>query len=230
MFDISNAVSKRALVISPHADDEVIGCGGTIARLADLGWPVRVLVMACGGIRHRHLQEMATVEERSAELRNAARVLGVSETNILFPGQDMALDTMAQAKIVAALDREIDTFAPDIVLIPLPDTNVDHSVTHLAAMAALRPTAHGGLAGTVLGYDTATSFWGGSQAPHGWLFVDIQDQLARKIAALRCYKSQIQKAPHPVSAESLELRARAMGMACGRAVAERFALLRAVIG
>jgi LmbE family N-acetylglucosaminyl deacetylase len=226
MLGLEEKIS-RVLVIAPHADDEVLGCGGTIARLAEWGCSITVLVMACGGIRHRHLPLQTSLQDRVVEFTASCNVLGISPAPILYPEMDMALDTIPQTKLVERLDIEIERLEPQMVLLPQSDANGDHHATYTAAMAALRPGAHRCVR-QALAYETTVGFWSGSANMH-WLYVDITDQLERKIAALKCYRSQLRPLPHPASLEAVRHRAQVAGLECGTSAAERFKVLRIVI-
>jgi LmbE family N-acetylglucosaminyl deacetylase len=123
-------IPKRILIISPHADDEVIGCGGMIALASKEGIEVTIIVMATGGVKHCHLHEKATTENRITELKASASSLGVSITKVLFPEKDMKLSTIPELEIVTMLDTVLNDNEYDECYIPEPNHNLDHRITY----------------------------------------------------------------------------------------------------
>jgi LmbE family N-acetylglucosaminyl deacetylase len=136
----------------------------------------------------------------------------------------MRLESVPMFDLVSALDTILDE-GYDEVYLPLLDHNADHRRTHEAALAALRPGARPTPA-MVAVYETASIESPASTA--GWLYVDIAHCIESKIAALRCYASQIQEYPHPRSVDAVRRMAEFRGAEIGREVCERFALLRVV--
>jgi len=196
--------ANNILVISPHADDEVIGCGGMIARACKYGINVTVVVMATGGVKHCHLMEMTSTEIRTSELNLCAHRLGVSRTQILFPGKDMSLHTIPSLELVSALDIVLDECEYDECYIPEPSHNSDHRITFESAMAALRPGARRHPL-TVATYESTTSgWWNKSVFGGGQLYVDITSTIENKFHAFEAYQSQIHSFPHPVSLGALK--------------------------
>lgn len=219
---------RRVLVIAPHADDEVIGCGGMIAGLCASGAAVDVVVMSAGGVRHRHHAEAMPARQRTSELVASAAVLGVRQTTILFSGKEMLMDTLPQRDLVSALDAVLDALAYDEVFVPPRDQNADHRACHDAALSALRLGARAAPS-LIATYETAPeSSWGAAQASSPTLFVDISDFWETKMRALACYASQVRPPPHPRSAETLATMAAFRGAQCGARMAEAFQVLRMV--
>jgi len=211
-------------VIAPHADDEVIGCGGTIAKAVAGGARIDLVVMAVGGVRHRHLNEAVSTEQREAELAASSKVLGITQAKVLYSGHEMRLERVPMYDLVSALDAILDEGYDEVYLPPL-DHNADHRRTHDAAVAALRPGARPTPAMIAI-YETVGT--GPPSPAAGWVYVDIADPIESKLAALRCYASQIQEYPHPRSVDAIRRMAESRGAEIGREACERFALLRMV--
>ena len=218
------SASRRVLVIAPHADDEVIGCGGTIARATRQGDEVVLIVMAAGGIQHRHTGVVTTTAERSAEMWEASRHLGILDSRILFPDFDMRLESLPMLRIVTALDEILETGPFDECYIPTPGHNLDHRLTHDACLAALRPGGPQRVAMVAL-YENTYPGWSSRSGAGGRLYVDIASTLDAKVAALGAYKSQVREYPHPTSVEAVRRLAAMRGLECGREAAERFQIL-----
>jgi LmbE family N-acetylglucosaminyl deacetylase len=218
---------RRILVIAPHGDDEVLGCGGMIARAAADGAEITVAIMATGGIKQYHLSAEASVDERMLEIYAASTILGVRDTRVLFPGYEIRLETLPMLQLVTALDEILAENAYDECFIPEPSHNLDHTLTHQAALAAFR-------LGSTTTPDLIAAFEGtrpGWQSPAGAggdLFVNITSTVDAKVAALEAYGSQIRQYPHPTSTEALRRLAAMRGMEAGLDYAERFRVLRLV--
>jgi N-acetylglucosamine malate deacetylase 1 len=215
---------KNILVVAPHADDEAVGCGGTIARMADDGHYVDVVVVATGGVTHTHTGIESSVRERVDELNRAAEVLGVSDTLLLYPDMDMRMDTVPRIDVVTKIEGVLKKRNYDEVYFPQPGFNHDHTVAFEATFAALRmPTVE--LAAT---YEYTFSGWNYYGQSCGAMYVDISDYLDQKLAAMRAYKSQIRDAPHPCSEYAVTALARLRGVECGIFAAEMFNVRRMI--
>lgn len=201
----------RLLVVAPHADDEVVGCGGLIARAVKEGHKVDVVIGSIGGLLHRHLKELATVEERKQELHRAAEILGVADVTVLFEGYDMRLDTVAQVDIVTKLDAILDR-GYDEVYFPYPSHNHDHQEMYRATFAALRHTVGRKSPRLSALYEYAFIGWNPSDIRGGKMYVDISDYLDVKVRAFEAYKSQLRDAPHPCSCHGIRVLAQMRGL------------------
>jgi LmbE family N-acetylglucosaminyl deacetylase len=225
---------KSILVLAAHPDDEVLGCGGTIARLASQGGRVHVAYLADGvSSRGRDSGEAAAgnaeLAERRAAARRACEILGATCVHFGdFP--DNRLDSVALLDIVQPVEALIARYAPDTVLTHhAGDLNVDHRRTFEAALTACRPQPRHPVK-TLLSFEVPSSTeW---QAPGGacaftpnW-FVDISASLDRKLAALAAYEKELRAWPHPRSRQGVEALARWRGATVGVEAAEAFLLGR----
>jgi LmbE family N-acetylglucosaminyl deacetylase len=218
----------RILVVAPHADDEVAGCGGMIARRTATGHTVDLVVMATGGLHHRHLSRAATLAERYEEMAKAAAILGLNSARVLYEGLDMRLDTLPLLDLVSKLDGILDNGSYDQVFIPYSSHNHDHQVTYTACIGALRPGARKEAPKLIALYEYVYAGWPPVAVPGGRWYFDITGFLNKKIAAFEAYASQVKPWPHPCSPRALELLAATRGMECGHEHAELFYLLRLV--
>lgn len=219
---------ERALVIAPHPDDEVLGCGGTIARLAAMGRHVEILIATCGQPPQFDADQ---VERVRAEARRAHATLGAAHTHFLdLPAA--ALDRMARAEINQAIATVIRESRPDALFLPfVGDLHFDHQLIFDAAMVAARPI------GTdyprrILAYETvsetnwAAPYLAPSFQPN--LFVDISEYIGRKIEAFGQFESQVRQFPNERSFETLQALAQVRGSCVSRQAAEAFVLIREV--
>jgi LmbE family N-acetylglucosaminyl deacetylase len=220
----------RILTVAAHPDDETLGAGGTMARLAAASHEVHVCILTEGvTARHRHmdLQEECAVR--------ACEVLGVSD--VVFCGlPDQRLDSLPLLDIITPIEKCVGEIRPDLVFTHFShDANQDHRAVFQATLVATRPMADTGVA-TVLCYETASStewaapFAGNVFSPN--LFVDISTTLPVKLDAMRAYEQtfsgEMRPFPHPRSYQALEAISRRHGATAGVAAAEAFMLVRHV--
>jgi LmbE family N-acetylglucosaminyl deacetylase len=227
MLDLTRPGS-RALVIAPHPDDEVLGAGGTMARLAEGGLEVVVLVVTQGKPPAYPPQQVERVRAEAAE---AHRHLGVARTVWLdFPAAGLA--ETPHGALNQAIGRVVAECDPQLMLVPFPgDIHVDHQRVFTSALVAARP--HQAIyPATVLAYETMSETnWNAPYLTPAFVpnvFVDISDQLARKLGAMALFRSQVRPAPHERSLDSLRALATLRGATVHREAAEGFVLVRHV--
>jgi len=219
---------RRALVIAPHPDDEVLGCGGTMMRLAQLGAEVHVAILT-KAMPPRFRPEISEAGRREA--REAHKLLRVADTHLMdFPAAE--LDTVPHAQLNAALGELMGRVAPDTLFIPfVGDVHLDHQLVFLSSMVAARPRLGAGPA-RVLSYETLseTNWYAPGVTPTFApnVYVDISEQLDAKITAFQCYASQVKKAPDERSVEAIRSLAILRGATVHRSAAEAFMLLREI--
>jgi N-acetylglucosamine malate deacetylase 1 len=220
----------RVLVISPHADDETFGCGGTMARAVALGAEVYVMVVSVADLQHYSAEfGQVTGDRRASEFQRAMDTLGVKGTDILFTDEQshLRIDHMPRRDLVAKMEREsplaIDNLKPDVLLFPAVSYNQDHEAVYKAVYAACRPhlPCDKPFVRVVLSYDQPQLAWNHTKF-HPNLYVDISEFLDRKLAAYRCHASQIRPEPHHASVENVERLARLRGSEVSVAAAEAF--------
>lgn len=220
--------TRRALVIAPHPDDEVLGCGGTIARLADSGCEVEVLIVTRGK-PPRFKDADAQCVRRETEAAHA--VLGVKRTRFAdFPAAE--LDCVAHADLNRALADLVADAAPDTLFLPfIGDIHLDHQLVFTAGLVAARPTLPS-FPARVLAYETLSETnWYAAGITPGFcpnVYVDISDHCERKLAAFAAYRSQVRPFPHERSVEALRALALLRGATVQRSAAEAFMLIREI--
>lgn len=219
---------QRALVVAPHPDDEILGCGGTMARLAEMGKEVHVAIATRG---RPPLFPAEGVEAVWAEARTAHNHLGVTETHSLdFPAAE--LDRVPHLELNRAVGALVARIAPDTLFLPfIGDIHLDHQLIFTSGLVAARPRAPD-YPVRVLCYETLSETnWYAPYVTPGFspnLFLDISVQLERKLGAFACYHSQVQAFPSERSMESLKALAMLRGSTVHREAAEAFLLLREV--
>jgi len=229
-------MENRILVVAAHPDDEVLGCGGTIARHAELGDKVHVLILAEGTTsrdtvrdtagRSREIEALQSAVQRSAELLGAEppRFAG-------FP--DNRMDEVALLDVIKTVEAVVGEVRPSIVYTHHGgDLNVDHRIVHQAVVTACRPLPESPVRSlyafeTVSSTEWASETLGQSFRPTR--FVDIATHLDRKLQALESYTSEMRSFPHPRSRENVVALARHRGACAGIAAAEAFMVIREIV-
>lgn len=222
------------LVLAAHPDDEVLGCGGTIAKLADAGARVHIAFLA-DGVYSRQADSLAQQEEllaRRTAAQKACSILGAQSVSFgEFP--DNRMDTVPLLDIAQAVEMLVKTHQPDTVFTHhAGDVNIDHRRLHEAVVVACRPQP-GHPIKTLLCFEVASSTeWqlpgSGPVFVPNW-FVDISATLARKMLALEVYASEVRAWPHPRSLQGIEHLAHWRGATVGVVAAEAFMLGRQLV-
>ncbi len=221
----------RVLVIAPHADDETLGMGGTLARLAAAGQRVTVAVLTGHGPDPHPLWGPESWQTVRAEARRAMDVLGVEE--LVF--EEVPAARVAEEppwRLNQVTDRLVREVAPDVLYVPFPfDLHKDHREIFHSLSVAWRPSAeHGRRVREVHCYETVSeTHWNAPYVEPGFLptcWVDISAELELKLRAAACYESQLRPAPDARSLEALEALARWRGSQMGMAAAEAFVTVR----
>ena len=222
------------LVVAAHPDDEILGCGGTMTRLAGEGHEVRIAILAEGmssRYAHREDADQQQLQHLHARAQQAADKVGAKELVLCKP-PDNRLDTVPLLDVVKMVEDLVARFRPEIIYTHHPgDLNVDHGVVHRAVLTATRPMT-GQCVRDVYAFEVPSSTeWAFQRLEPSFrpnVFVDIADSLETKIAALACYDTETRKFPHPRSPEALRAIATRWGSVVGLQAAEAFELIRSV--
>lgn len=226
---------KVAVVFAPHADDEILGAGGFIAKASAAGWHVDILFATVAGYHSAQRGDTSSGEARIAEVKKAMHVVGARNFEVFQPRDSsvdchLRLDTVPQIELVSFIERYLRTIRPSMAIMPCRGHyHQDHRALADAAVAALRPAPDAQLpfVPVVLAYGHAAAGWGGVAydfKPN--FFVDITDVIDTKIQALACYESQLCELPHPRSLEAVRQNAAAWGAFTGSAYAEPYECVR----
>ncbi len=223
----------RVLVIAPHADDDVLGCGGVISRLVREGADVSVAVMTSGNAGDPDLFPLAGTLQGRKEAIESHKVLGVKDTFFYdFPAP--RLDTYPSYKISIAIEERIRELEADTIFVPhRGDLHKDHRVVFEAALVAARPINDNPVK-RIFTYETLSETeW---SSPYGddvffpTVFIEIQEQdLEKKLAAFKCYSPpRRQIPPHPRSIEGIRNLAKLRGATISSGYAEAFCSIREI--
>lgn len=223
----------KILIVVAHPDDEVLGCGGTIAKYAEDN---EIYILFLGeGITSRYSKRQDAPENELAELkekaRKAGKLLEVQDTFFLdLP--DQRFETIPLLEIIKKVEEFIRKIEPQIIFThSSTDLNLDHRITFNAVLTAARPIKTCSVK-EVYSFEVPSSTeWSfqrinGVFAPN--VFEDVSSTIEKKVQALHAYESEMRKFPHPRSLEGIKILAQKRGMEVGTKFAEAFELIRRV--
>lgn len=224
----------NVLVFAPHPDDEVLGCGGTVAGYANGGNDVYVCIVTSGfppiyEKEHRIARENGWPHSQYPDIMKAHKLLGIKETFFLqFP--TVMLESVPRYELNGRIGELVRQLAPEVVFIPhFGDMQRDHTLVSEAVMVAVRPK-YEAAARYVYSYETLSETeWNIPHASNTFIpntFVNIEPYLDKKLEAMNCFVTQICDFPNPRSTEAAEALAKLRGSTMGARAAEAFCLIR----
>lgn len=223
-------VSKTILIVAAHSDDEVLGCGGTIARHVNEGNTVHAVFMT-NGVSSRLSSVPSDELRRINSMQTAKKILGIKSVKCLkYP--DNRMDIIPFLEIVQSLEKEIEKIKPQIIYTHFAeDLNIDHKITHNAVITAARPSPDQSVK-EIYGFEVLSSTeWSASRnycfIPQ--VFNNISIYLEKKIEAINAYRHELRDKPHSRSIEHIEVLARHRGYTVGFDAAEAFIVYRMLL-
>lgn len=225
-------MKDKVLVVAAHPDDEVLGCGGTVARLANDGCEVYTLIL-CRGIAGRYENGDAEkikseIEELKKQTHAANETIGVKEVFFHdFP--DNRFDTIALLDLVKVIEQVKDSIKPDIVFTHCAgDLNIDHQITYKAVLTATRPLSEETVR-QIYSFEVLSSTeWNYPMTFSPDVFFDISSTLDTKLKAMSEYKSELREFPHPRSLQAIKLSAEYWAIQVGLRYVEAFKAVRII--
>ena len=216
----------NVLVIAPHPDDEILGCGGTIAKHVENGHSVYVAIVTKGC-------EPIFPPEQVIQVRNecekADELLGVKETIFMdFPAA--MLETVSRFELNGAFIKLVQSIRPDIVYLPhRGDMQLDHKMVVDAAMVALRPK-YNHVVKKIYAYETLSETgWDLPNTTNEFIpnsYNNISEYLDKKIEALSMFESQVAEFPDARSLDAVKALAMYRGATMSMKAAEAFIIIR----
>ncbi|OED38706.1 hypothetical protein AB833_18645 [Chromatiales bacterium (ex Bugula neritina AB1)] len=232
--------NKTALVIAPHPDDEVFGCGGLIAKMIRQNCKVYVLYVTVGETRDFSNKGSSGPQERIKEIENVADFYQFEDYELALPGNEyhLKLDSLPNSKLISLIERDarcsLQNVKPDILIAPdHDDYNQDHRALYSAVITATRPAEarfkH--FQPLVITYELPYSNWGHSESPERPnLYVELTDEdFARKVEALKFYSSQLKSENSPLSVNGITIQAKYRGLQTQSNYAEAFKIKRLIV-
>jgi len=224
----------NVLVIAAHPDDELLGCGGTAARLAQEGHTVYMSILG-EGITSRSTKredaDSSALKELKGCSQRVADLLGVKELS-MHGLPDNRFDTLPLLDVVKIVEGLIDRWRPTAIYTHhAGDLNIDHHVVSRAVLTATRPMS-GHPVRELYTFEIASSTeWAFQQFAPTFkpnVFVDIAGTLSLKLEGMRLYESEARAFPHPRSDEALKAIAQRWGSVVGCQAAEAFEAVRLI--
>lgn len=219
----------KILVVAPHPDDEVLGCGGTIKKHVKAGDQAYLCVVTKPLVPD---WSQEYIENKEKEIKASNEFLGFKEVFFLdLPA--LRLDTIAQKDLNDKLSEILKKVNPNILFIPFfGDINRDHRLVYEACLIAARPKPNFDLK-KILAYEISPTTEMGAFKAEKFedVFVpnyyeDITDFLEDKQKAMEFYRSELKEFPNPRSLKGIEVLAQKRGMESGAEAAEAFMLIR----
>lgn len=236
MLDLSQ---KTLLIIAPHPDDEVLGCGGLIRQIKDKGGKVYVLFLTVGDTDDYRKEGKSTGSERTNEIEAVAKFMRYDDYRIAFQGNQyhLKLDSIPQLELMKELENgplSLNKLKPDIVATPYySDYNQDHRAATMALFGATRPAPNDQkpLQRTILGYESVpTAGWWDNVGSKMNCYLHLADEeLETKMKGLGLYTSQVRTGNHPRALASVKKLAAMRGIESGTSFAEAFYLYRLIV-
>jgi LmbE family N-acetylglucosaminyl deacetylase len=233
---MSKKIIKTILVVAAHPDDEVLGCGGTIAKHSEQGDIVYVLFMSEGVSSRFVIGEVKDwtqeISARETAAINAAKVLGVKDVEFLrYP--NLRMRDLSMLDIVKQVESAILKYRPSVIYTHHGgDLNSDHRVTHEAVITACRPIENFPVREIISFEIPSSTEWSTSSIGEVFtpnMFVDIHNFFQKKIEAISCYDMEMRPFPHPRSQRALTSISDRYGSVVGKHGAEAFCILRRII-
>jgi len=214
---------SRILIIAPHADDEVLGCGATMVKFAGSGDEVFVIIATNAAKGAPELFSKESIATVRSEAEDAHRILGVKETIFMeFPAP--ALNAFPSYKISLEFSKVFENYRPTHLFLPHPcDLHEDHNAIYRAALVSARPQGFHKIS-NIYCYETLAYASYELNKPQALLAL----LSSKKIEAMKCFESQMKKFPHSRSFEGITALATLRGVSIGVERAEAFVVERQI--
>lgn len=219
--------TNKILVIAAHPDDEVLGCGGIIKKYSKIENKIFALILTNGATVRYNKKMEQTLQDNA---RECAKSLGIQE--IYFKNlPEQKLDSIPLIDIVKEIEKIIEKVKPDIIYTHHKgDINQDHKAVFQATLIAARPKNK--YIKEIYSYELPSSTeWGEPFLESIFIpnvFIDITNEIEKKIRAFKKYRSQVEKWPHPRSVQGIKTLAEYRGMQSNLPFAEAFILIRKI--
>ena len=223
--------TKSALIVVAHRDDEILGCGGTIAKLIEDKYKVYAISMT-NGVSSRVRSSKKEIDQRYKNSLKASKVIGFNWLNkISGDFADNAMDSEPLLNIVKVIEKAKKITNPEIVITHYPeDLNIDHQIVSSATLTAFRPKTNQ-TCKKIISFEVPSStdfaiYKKNFFKPN--YFVDIQKFWNKKKLGLDAYRDEMLKYPNSRSVKGLKNLAHYRGNQVGLNMAEAFQILRII--
>jgi len=215
----------NVLALVAHSDDEVIGCGGVLAKHAAIGDDVYLIVMA-DGVSSRENQNQ---DHRDQALLQSCDILGIKLLQ-QFDFKDNQLDRYPLLELVKSVEKCMGPIQFNTVYThSKKDLNIDHRIVHDVALTLFRPLPEQTVK-SIFAFETlsATHWYDPQNVFTPQRFVDIERYWPKKINAINAYDIEMREFPHARSRKTITVLAEFRGSIAGVNKAEAFEILRMV--
>jgi LmbE family N-acetylglucosaminyl deacetylase len=221
---------KIALVIAAHPDDEVLGCGGTLAKMARNGFSVHGIIVSEGITSRNGKNSSRLLTNLRRENKKSSKIIRFNSMKLLnYP--DNKLYSVDFLQLVQNFENIITRLKPSIIFTHHSgDLNIDHEIVNRAVITASRPINKDSVK-KILTFETPSSSEWKFDEKNYFIpnyFENIEKYLKYKITALKSYKSEMRKFPHPRSIENIKSIAKVRGSTVGYKYAEAFKVIREI--
>ena len=220
----------KILLISPHPDDETLGCGGTILKHKDKGNKIYWLIVT--NIDEKNRWDKDIVKKRQEEIKTVAEMYSFEKTFKLdYP--TAKLDTIPIHEIIKSISKVMFEIKPEIIYLPnRSDIHTDHRITFKAVYSCTK-NFRSPFIKKILMYETLSETEFAPALPEDAfvpnVFVDITKYFEKKLEIFKIYKSELMKKPLPRSLEVVEAFDKCRGSQIGKKYAEAFILLKEIL-
>ena len=223
-------MKKIALVIAAHPDDEILGCGATLAKMARTGYSVHSVIVSEGITSRKSKDSKKQLLDLRKANKKSSKIINFTSMQLLnFP--DNKLYSVDFLRIVQTFESIINKIKPSIVFTHHSgDLNIDHQIVNKAVITATRPIEKCPVKKIFTFETPSSSEWRFDEentfVPN--YFENIEKFIKYKINALKAYKSEMRKFPHPRSIENVKSIAKVRGSTVGFRFAEAFRIVRQI--
>ncbi|MBI2644484.1 MAG: PIG-L family deacetylase [Candidatus Wildermuthbacteria bacterium] len=227
-------IKPRILVIAAHPDDEILGCGATLARYIRRGIEAHGFILGKGkSSRFANPGNSAETIQKEQDIlleeaHKAASIIGISRLSFAdFP--DQRYDSVPFLEIVQRIEDMVEQVKPSIVFTHYRrDLNLDHRITLKAVLTAVRPLPEQSVRHIYSFEVPSSTEWNVPLSFSPNVFIDVKETFDQKLAALQAYESEMREYPHPRSMRAIEIIARRWGTIVGKELVEAFELVREI--
>jgi LmbE family N-acetylglucosaminyl deacetylase len=223
-------MNNNIMVVATHPDDETLGCGGTLLKLAKKGAAIHWVLVTAAYEPGYSIEQIAIQAEQVENVRLAFPC--ESLTWLKYPTTQ--LDTIPVDSLIVALRKCLTQVRPELVFIPNhSDVHSDHRVVFHALSSVLKPIyMRSSGVNRVLSCETISETEAAPPLPEcsflPTVFVDISETFERKLEIMRLYKTEVHPEPLPRSPSAIRAQSRFRGATIGVEYAEAFMLIREI--
>lgn len=217
----------KVLVVSAHPDDEVLGCGGTLAKHRDNGdeisWLISTSMFENQGFSPKKIQ---TRQNEIKTISNQLKMVNVFELN--YPTMSLSYETLVQmipqvAEIIKSIEPEV------IYILNRSDAHTDHLITFKSVLANTKSFRHPYIKLVLMYECISETEFAPALSENTFIpnyYIDISEHINEKISLMKVYKSELGEHPFPRNETNIKALATFRGASVGVNYAEAFQLLK----